>query len=42
MAQEFADRRVVDFFLYEQMGLETILANEKFADLNKKTIDLII
>ncbi len=42
MAQELADRRDVDFVLYEQMGLETILANEKFSDLNKKTIDLII
>jgi len=42
LAQELADRRDVDFVLYEQLGLETILENEKFADLNKKTIDLII
>ena len=42
MAQELADRRDVDFVLYEQLGLETILENEKFAGLNKKTIDLII
>ncbi|MCP3955281.1 MAG: acyl-CoA dehydrogenase, partial [Desulfobacterales bacterium] len=42
MAQELADRRDVDFVLYEQLGLEKILENEKFADLNKKTIDLII
>mgnify|MGYP000715323057 CR=1 FL=1 len=42
MAQELADRRDVDFVLYEQLGLETILENDKFADLNKKTIDLII
>jgi alkylation response protein AidB-like acyl-CoA dehydrogenase len=42
MAQELANRRDVDFVLYEQLGLETILENRKFADLNKKTIDLII
>jgi len=42
VAQELADRRDVDFVLYEQLGLETILENEKFTDLNKKTIDLII
>jgi alkylation response protein AidB-like acyl-CoA dehydrogenase len=42
MAQELADRRDVDFVLFEQLGLESILENEKFSDLNKKTIDLII
>ncbi len=42
MAQELADRRDVDFVLYEQLELESILANQKFSDLNKKTIDLII
>lgn len=42
MAQELADRRDVDFVLYEQLGLESILENEKYSDLNKKTIDLII
>lgn len=42
MAQELADRKDVDFVLYEQMELESILENEKFSDFNKKTIDLII
>ncbi len=42
VAQELADRRDVDFVLYEQLGLEAILENDKFSDLNKKTIDLII
>ncbi len=42
MAQELANRRDVDFVLYEQLELENVLKNEKFSDLNKKTIDLII
>ena len=42
MAQELADRKDVDFVLFEQLGLETILENEKFSNLNRKTIELII
>ena len=42
MAQPIADRRDVDFVLYEQLHAEELSKNEKFADFNKKTIDLII
>jgi len=42
VAQALADRRDVDFVLFEQLELEAILENAKFSDLNKKTIDLII
>jgi alkylation response protein AidB-like acyl-CoA dehydrogenase len=42
MAQEIADRRDIDFVLYEQLGLEKMLDHDRFNDVNKKTIDLII
>jgi alkylation response protein AidB-like acyl-CoA dehydrogenase len=42
MAQLFADRRDVDFVLHEQLKLEELSKHEKFADFNKKTIDLVI
>jgi len=42
VAQELADRRDVDFVLFEQLQLQSILENEKFSDLNKQAIDLII
>jgi alkylation response protein AidB-like acyl-CoA dehydrogenase len=42
MAQELADRRDVDFVLFEQLDTEDMLKKEKFAEFNKKTIDLII
>ena len=42
MAQEISDRRDIDFVLYEQLDLEQLLTSDKFADLNRKTVDLII
>jgi alkylation response protein AidB-like acyl-CoA dehydrogenase len=42
MAQLLADRRDVDFVLHEQFELGELSKQEKFADFNKKTIDLVI
>ncbi|MBF0102615.1 MAG: acyl-CoA dehydrogenase [Desulfobacterales bacterium] len=42
MAQLIADRRDVDFVLFEQMNVETLTQNEKFNEFDKKTIDLIV
>ena len=42
MAQMIADRRDIDFVLYEQFNAEELTEYEKFADFNKKTFDLII
>ena len=42
MAQFIADRRDVDFVLHEQLRVETLSEHEKYAEFNKKTIDLII
>ncbi|MBI9084240.1 MAG: acyl-CoA dehydrogenase [Desulfobacterales bacterium] len=42
MAQQIADRRDVDFVLHEQLGVERFSTEDKFADFNKKTIDLIV
>jgi alkylation response protein AidB-like acyl-CoA dehydrogenase len=42
MAQFIADRRDVDFVLHEQLQVETLSEHEKYAEFNKKTIDLII
>lgn len=42
MAQVIADRRDVDFVLHEQLGIADLSEHEKYAEFNKKTIDLII
>jgi alkylation response protein AidB-like acyl-CoA dehydrogenase len=42
MAQFIADRRDVDFVLHEQLQVEALSEHEKYAEFNKKTIDLII
>ncbi|MBU0994497.1 MAG: acyl-CoA dehydrogenase [Proteobacteria bacterium] len=42
MAQVLADRRDVDFVLFEQLGVEELIKHEKFAGLNKKTVDMTI
>ncbi len=39
MAQLISDRRDIDFVLHEQIGM---VEHEKFAEFNKKTVDLII
>ena len=42
MAQFIADRRDVDFVLHEQLQVEKLSKHDKFAEFNKKTIDLIV
>jgi alkylation response protein AidB-like acyl-CoA dehydrogenase len=42
MAQLIADRRDIDFVLYEQMDLEKIIKAPKFSGQNKKMFNMII
>ena len=42
MAQLIADRRDVDFVLHEQLDVGSLSENERYAEFNKKTVDLII
>jgi len=42
MAQIIADRRDVDFVLHEQMKVEDLSKHERFAEFNKKTVDMIV
>ena len=42
MAQVIADRRDIEFTLYEQMETESLLEYDKYADLNRKMFDMII
>ena len=42
MAQLLSDRRDIEFVIHEQLQTETLASTEKFADFNKKTIDLIL
>lgn len=42
MAQLIADRRDIDFVLHEQLKIGELSAHEKFAEFNKKTVDLVI
>ncbi|NIV99064.1 hypothetical protein GWN26_07890, partial [Candidatus Saccharibacteria bacterium] len=42
MAQFIADRKDVEFVLHEQLKVADLSKHEKYAEFNKKTIDLII
>ncbi len=42
MAQSIADRRDVDFVLHEQLQAPDLSKHEKYAEFNKKTIDMIV
>jgi len=42
MAQLIADRRDVDFVLFEQLEADSLCKYEKFSEFNKKTFDMII
>ncbi len=42
MAQVTADRRDIDFVLYEQFDTEAILKNERYKGFNRKMFDLIL
>jgi alkylation response protein AidB-like acyl-CoA dehydrogenase len=42
MAQVIADRRDVDFVLFEQMEAEGLSRHEKFEEFNRKTMELVV
>ncbi len=42
MTQLLAERRDIDFVLHEQLNIEQLFNHKKFADLDRKTIDLVI
>ncbi len=42
MAQVIADRRDVDFVLHEQFQVADLSKHEKFAEFNKKVVDMIV
>ncbi len=42
MAQILADRKDIDFVLYEMMDLLQLLEHEKYSGFNKKTLDMIL
>ena len=42
MTQQLADRRDVDFNLYEMLHLDEICQRERFSELNRKTLDMIL
>jgi alkylation response protein AidB-like acyl-CoA dehydrogenase len=42
MTQLIADRRDIDFVLYEQMNSADLVRESKFAGFNKKTFDMVI
>ncbi len=42
MAQLVADRRDIDFVLYEQFDLEAVTQHARYRDFNRKTFDLLL
>ncbi|MBT3312190.1 MAG: acyl-CoA dehydrogenase [Desulfobacterales bacterium] len=42
MAQQIADRRDIDFVLFEQIEADKVTEHEKYKDLNKKTFQMVI
>ena len=42
MAQVITDKRDVEFVLHEQLEVEKLAKYDRFAEFNKKTVDLII
>ena len=42
MAQRIADRRDIDFVLYEQLQIEQLFQNERYQDLNRKSADMVV
>jgi alkylation response protein AidB-like acyl-CoA dehydrogenase len=42
MTQTIADRRDIDFVLYEQLDAESLLKADKYRDFNRKTLDMIV
>jgi alkylation response protein AidB-like acyl-CoA dehydrogenase len=42
MAQQIADRRDQDFVLHEMLNITQLTETEKYADFNKKTVDMVV
>jgi hypothetical protein len=42
MAQILADRRDIDFVLHEQLKVEALAKHERYAEFNRKAIDLVV
>ena len=42
MVQLIADRRDIDFVLYEQLEIENLLKTDKYESLNRKLFDMVI
>ena len=42
MAQLIADRRDIDFVLYEQLKIDELTKLDRYKDFNKKIFDMII
>jgi alkylation response protein AidB-like acyl-CoA dehydrogenase len=42
MAQAIADRRDIEFVLYEQMNVEALTKTKKFSEFNRKLFDMMI
>ncbi|MFW5936483.1 MAG: acyl-CoA dehydrogenase family protein, partial [Desulfosalsimonas sp.] len=42
MAQQISDRRDIDFVLHEQLKVGDFSKHEKYAEFNRKTVDLIV
>ena len=42
MAQVIADRRDIDFVLFEQMEAEALSRYDKYAEFNRKTIEMVV
>jgi len=42
MAQVIADRRDIDFVLYEQFDVESLFDCDRYRDLNRKACDMVI
>lgn len=42
MAQQLADRRDVDFVMFEQFAVDQLSQYEQFAEFNRKTIEMVV
>ena len=42
MAQFLVDRRDIDFVLHQQLNVEQLSEHQRFAEFNRKTVDLIV
>ena len=42
MAQQIADRRDIDFVLYEQLEIEKLTRKGRYSDMNRKMFDMIL